>query len=142
MSAFTDRARAELQRAGAFTEEDDFYGGMTGESVMQLVDVFSKQGHSGMSASLVSFLFKELVDGKPLSPLTNDPADWMDEHLLGPGQFQSRRAGSCFSDDGLKTYYNLDERRKWVRKVLPWAIYKQLPHTWKYPHHKLKEVMK
>lgn len=92
----------ELNRAGAFTAEGDFYGGMTGRAVMDLVDVFVEQGHSGMSGSLVADAFHSLVMFKPLGPLTDDPDEWME---VADGLWQSRRQSQAFSKDGGKTYH-------------------------------------
>ena len=43
MSDLTDHARNELKLAGLFDKDSD-YDGMLGDSVMELVKVFSKQG--------------------------------------------------------------------------------------------------
>lgn len=91
----------ELNRAGAFTAEYDFYGGMTGRAVMDLVAVFVEQGHSGMSGSLVADAFHRLVMFEPLGPLTDDPDEWVE---VTDGLWQSRRQSEAFSRDGGKTY--------------------------------------
>ena len=97
----------ELNRVGAFTAYTDFYGGMTGRAVMELVAVFVEQGHSGMSGSLVADTFHRLVMFKPLGPLTDDPDEWME---VNDGLWQSRREPSAFSRDGGLTYYLTDDR--------------------------------
>ena len=117
-STMTDWARNELQLAGLFDKESD-YEGMLGEAVMELMDKFAEQGHSGFSASLVSSIFDRLSHWKPLSELTNDPAEWMEvtDHqeartpgLKGPVKcYQSRRSPDCFSEDGGQTYYSIDD---------------------------------
>lgn len=91
----------ELNRAGAFTAEGDFYGGMTGRAVMDLVDVFVEQGHSGASASIVIDLLRRVLAFEPLGPLTDDPDEWME---VDDGLWQSRRQPRAFSKDGGKTY--------------------------------------
>jgi len=106
-------AQKELELINAFDGKGDFYGGATGKSVMELIECFSKQGHSGMSAPLISSLFVKLADWKPLSHLTFKDDEW---HEVGDGMYQNNRCSSVFKDgkDG-KPYY-LD------------AI------TWKYPN--------
>jgi len=42
-------------------DEDSDYAGMIGESVSELSEVFSKQGHSGGSAVVTVTLFTELM---------------------------------------------------------------------------------
>lgn len=91
----------ELDRAGLFTDDGDFYDGMTGRAVMDLVDVFVEQGHSGMSASIVIDILRRVMAFEPLSPLTDDPAEW--EEVMD-GLWQSRRHARAFSQDGGKTY--------------------------------------
>jgi len=93
MSNLIDHAKKELELIGAFTEEGDFYGGMTGDAVMELIEVFSEQGHSGMSASLVRNLFNKAANYEPLSPLTGEDSEW---HEVGDGVFQNRRCCRVF----------------------------------------------
>lgn len=100
-SNIAQHAWDELHRAGLFTADGDFYGGMTGRAVMDLVAVFVGQGHSGGSASAVAHLFHELVMFRPLGPLTDDPGEWME---VADGLWQSRRRPEAFSRDGGRTY--------------------------------------
>lgn len=114
----TDSNIEELKRAGLFGSDSD-YGGMIGEAVKELLLTFQKQGHSGSSAQITAHLFYKLIKGEPLSPLTNDPSEWMEvtDNIL-----QSRRVsnvfidkdksdkpytldGKAFSDDGGVTYF-------------------------------------
>ena len=97
----------ELNRAGAFTAEGDFYGGMLGRAVLELVEKFADQGHSGMSGALVRDAFYRLVNFDPLGPLTDDPGEWQE---VADGLWQSCRKSDAFSHDGGKTYYTLDDR--------------------------------
>jgi hypothetical protein len=50
-----------LKNQGLFDEDSD-YGGMLGEAVLELVKVFSKQGHSGFSAMLTKEMFYRLLN--------------------------------------------------------------------------------
>lgn len=52
-------AKSYLDEVGAF-DKDANYGGMLGESVMELVETFSGQGHSGNSADLTDTVFHAL----------------------------------------------------------------------------------
>jgi len=105
-------ARKELELAGLFDGDSD-YGGMTGEDVMKLMDTFTGQGHSGMSAALTADIFNRLAGWKPLTPLTNNPAEWTElpegvaiKHM----QYQSTRDPSCFSEDVGKTYWSVNDK--------------------------------
>ena len=111
MSNLEQHAERELRAAGLFDPDSD-YGGMLAESVMRLVRVFASEGHSGMSAAMSLDLFCRLAQWKTLTPITSDPAEWMS---VSDGQahgdlpvWQNRRQSSCFSNDGGKTYYDID----------------------------------
>lgn len=99
-------AREELTRAGLFDPDSD-YDGMLGEAALQIVTVFAQQGHSGMSAAMVTDIVQRLMRFEPLTPLTDDPAEWMhvSNDMAGvPDLWQSRRNPAAFSRDGGKTY--------------------------------------
>lgn len=105
MSNLTQHAEIELKRIGAFDKDGDFYGGMTGDAVMELIKVFSKQGHSGMSANLVRNLFNKVADYKPLSPITCDADEWSKDELDGH-TFQNTRCSAVFKEGiNSKPYY-------------------------------------
>lgn len=122
-SPHVEWAEAELRRAGLFDKDSD-YEGMIGEEVLKLVQTFSEAGHSGYSAMLAAQIFGELSAWKPLTPLTDDPDEWMhiEESMVGNAiTWQSRRNPSAFSSDGGKTYYLLTDRLSWPRKLL-WRV--------------------
>ena len=100
-----DHAQTELQMMGLFEEKGDFYGGMTGKAVMELMEVFAKQGHSGMSAGIVADLFHKLANYKPLQPITGKDEEW---GLLDYGddlKYQNKRESGLFKQaDGRVTY--------------------------------------
>lgn len=50
-----------LKKLGMFDEDSD-YDGMLGRAIEELSLVFSKQGHSGMSAAITTQLFNKLMD--------------------------------------------------------------------------------
>ena len=96
----SNQYKLELRKAGLYDKDSD-YEGMLGQSVEELMDVFLSQEHSGFSAALVSSIFKELVDGKSLTPLSGDDDEWLevteyfenDKKIL---TFQNIRMGSVF----------------------------------------------
>ena len=103
MSNLTEHAKFELTKAGYFDEKKDFYGGMTGNAVLELVEVFAKQGHSGMSAPMVILLFSKVANFEPISPIKCDDDEWAED---SDGTFQNKRLSSVFKDgkDG-RPYY-------------------------------------
>lgn len=118
MSNLEKHAEYELKRAGLFDEDSD-YGGMLGHSTMKLIKYFAEEGHSGMSASMQIALFRKLAAFKPLTPLTNNPDEWMEvSEYAGPeqkGLWQNKRSSDCFSTDGGKTYYSVDDEKREIK---------------------------
>lgn len=105
-------ARRELDLLG-MTEDTNGIDKLGRDGVLELVEVFSRQGHSGSSAAWMISIVERLLRYEPLSPLSNDPDEWMHvaEEMGGqPDLWQSRRDSSAFSNDGGKTYYLLSER--------------------------------
>lgn len=100
-------AKMELEAIGAFSKDDDFYGGMTGNAVLELIELFSKQGHSGMSASLVRNLFNKLADYKPLKPITCEDSEWGDA-IDENNTYQNKRCSSIFKKGKNGKPYYLD----------------------------------
>jgi len=104
-----EHAKTELEIAGLFDETGDFYKGMTGKAVMELIEVFSKQGHSGASAPMVADIFQKLANYKPLGPITGKDEEWVDVSIHNDTKktwYQNKRCSALFKDgkDG-KAYY-------------------------------------
>jgi len=112
MSNLTKHAKRELELAGLFDKDSD-YDGEIGKAVMELVRVFSKQGHSGFSAGMTLSIFNKVASYKTLTPITGNPEEWM---KVDDEMWQSTRCPSVFSKDGLKTWYDLDApKKKWYQ---------------------------
>lgn len=98
-------AQLELEMIGAFSEEGDFYGGMTGKAVMELIEVFSNQGHSGMSAQVVLDLFTKLAKYEQLGALTGKDEEWSQLDYGDDIKYQNKRNSAVFKQaDGTVTY--------------------------------------
>lgn len=112
-------AEFELKKAGLLYKDSD-YDGMIGQAVLELMKVFSKQGHSGFSAGYTLEVFNKVANFKTLTPITSDSDEWVDVAHYGSGGslWQNRRQGSCFSIDAGKTWYDLDdpEKKNWPTK--------------------------
>lgn len=100
----TEFAREELRRAGLFDKDSD-YGGMMGDAVMDLVELFAAQDHSGFSASMAIQLFSLVASHKPLTPLTGDNDEWNE---VGDNTWQNRRCPTVFKT--AEGAYNIDGR--------------------------------
>ena len=98
-------AKRELDLEGLFDRDAD-YGGMVGKAVLELVETFAKQGHSGFSAGMVLELFNKVASFKPLSKLSSDPEEWEDRsEISNAPMWQNMRDPRVFSKDGGETWY-------------------------------------
>ena len=106
MSNLEKYAEKELKIAGLFDKDSD-YNGMLAEAVMELIKVFAKQGHSGVSASMVSNLFNKLSSFKPITPLTFKDDEWVE---VSTNKYQNIRNSAVFKDKDT-LYPHLNDNR-------------------------------
>jgi len=106
-------AKRELELAGMFDKDAD-YNGELAPTILEVVDKFSSYGHSGGSAMISIQILEKLLRWENLTPLTDNPDEWMDISDMQGGKpgWQNRRNSTCFSEDGGKTYYNINEKKK------------------------------
>jgi hypothetical protein len=105
--ALVEHARRELELCGQYAEDPEY-----SESIISAVEAFASYGHSGGSASVAREQLHALLGFKTLSPLTSDPAEWIDQsEISGTPLWQNRRDPAVFSTDGGKTWYSLDEHQ-------------------------------
>lgn len=123
-SSLVAHAQAELEDAGYFDDDSD-YKGKIGPAVMELIKVFAAQGHSGMSAEMVRWLFVDIASFGLLTPLQSpiDDGRFQDrsESTGAPaGSFlQSTRLSAVFSEDGGRTWFDIAKKRsswEWLRR--------------------------
>ena len=109
-----EHAKMELQMVGAFDKESN-YEGEIGKAVMELIDIFSKQGHSGNSAGIVRTIFNKLANYEPLMDITGKDEEWGDVRDFGDGKswYQNKRCSALFKDgiDGKPYYINAIVKR-------------------------------
>ena len=117
-SNLVKHAKFELEFIGVINPMDEGdldYNGMIAKHVLELIETFANQGHSGNSAGLALELFMRLASFRPLTPVTNYPAEWEEitKDVLSPGQiavgeriWQNKRSSSTFSKDGGITWYD------------------------------------
>ena len=104
MSKSAIHARQELDLIGEDPEVIDWY--------CKVIDTFHELGHSGGSFYATLPVLTRLLEQKNLSPLTNNPEEWMDvQHITGTneGLFQNKRNSEAFSHDGGNTFHLLPE---------------------------------
>ena len=131
MSNLIEWAKAELERIG---DQDDEMQQMMNKDILQIVEVFSEQGHTGFSASYALNIINRLLDWKPITALTGDDDEWENIH---EDTYQNKRCsavfkkgkdnstayyidGKVFSDDGGETWYTCRESR--VPVTFPYVV--------------------
>jgi len=109
MSNLLKHAERELKLIGY--DGKDEYNNMAKEAILQLIETFAKQGHSGFSAPYVANMFHKLANYEVLSPLTGNDDEWsdvLDERSSDNTKmlFQNNRDSRVFKDE--KGAYFLD----------------------------------
>lgn len=101
--SLVEHARRELTLFGEDPETID--------AIVSIVQAFADTGPSGGSAPYLIAYLEKLLRFEPLTPLTNDPAEWIDRSDISSYPiWQSARDGRAMSEDGGKTYWLVDER--------------------------------
>lgn len=98
MSNLVNHAKQELKAIGMSSESEGM-DLMMYNSLMEIVEVFSKQGHSGFSASYAISTLSKLLDYEPLAPLTGEDDEWNDvSEAMGEPCWQNKRCSHVFKD--------------------------------------------
>ena len=103
--------------------------------ILDIIKLFSEQGHSGFSAQYSMTMLKRLMDYKPLTPIEDNEEDWTkldyDDDLAYqcsrcPSLFKDKQGrvynveGKVFSDDNGHTWYTCGDSRIYVE--LPYDV--------------------
>ena len=130
MSNLLDYAKDELKRIGMIDSGEPCNDWAT-KAILDLIELFASQDHSGFTAPYVAGKFYRLAMFKPISPLTGEDDEWME---VGTGVFQNKRysavfkdkdgtayniEGKAFTDDGEVWYTSRDSR---VNVTFPYAV--------------------
>lgn len=130
MSNLVDYAKDELKRI-RMIDSGEPYNDWATMSILDLIEMFASQNHSGFSAPYVVNAFSRLAMFKPLSPLTGEDDEWND---IGDGLCQNKRysavfkdkdggayniEGKAFTDDGEVWYTCKDSR---VNVTFPYVV--------------------
>lgn len=104
MSNLVDYAKDELKRIGMI-DSGEPYNDIIAKSILDLIELFDSQGHSGFSAPYAIYVFSRLASFKPLSPLTGEDDEWNE---MKDGSFQNKRYSAVFKDSKDGTAYNIE----------------------------------
>ena len=103
MSNLVDYAKEELKKIGMI-DSGEPYNEEVAKAILDLIELFASQGHSGFTASYTVNAFKRLAMYKPLSPLTGKDNEWNE---IEPGFYQNNRYSAVFKEKDGKVY-NID----------------------------------
>jgi hypothetical protein len=99
-----EHARRELTLCGQYAEDPEY-----SETLIRAVEVFSSYGHSGGSAQVAREQLYALLGYKTLSPITDNPEEWIDRsRITGEPLWQNERDPCIFSLDTGKTWYSVE----------------------------------
>lgn len=103
--SLVNHARRELELIG----EDPAYSA----SLVAAIAAFASFGHSGGSAEVAKEQLRKLLNFENLAPITDNPEDWEDRSKEnGWPLWQNERNSKLFSEDGGKTYWNVNDSKK------------------------------
>ena len=94
--SIVNHAKKELEK---FTgnDGDDNYSSDVKKAVIELIECFENQDHSGFSAGIVLTLFDRLAKFKTLTPLTGEDNEWME---VTDNLYQNKRHPEVFKENG------------------------------------------
>jgi len=104
MSNLVDYAKDELKRIGMI-DSGEPYNDYVAKAILDLIELFDSQDHSGFTAPYTISVFSKLAMFKPLSPLTGEDDEWNE---MKDGSFQNKRYSAVFKDSKDGTAYNIE----------------------------------
>lgn len=106
MNNYEKHAMKEFRAAGWTDEHGKFKDEMQEaicKHVLELLNVFHGEGHSGTTAPYTIDLFEKLAMFKPVAPLTGEDWEWANVSENGGSDggplYQNKRCGHVFKDD-------------------------------------------
>lgn len=103
---------------------------MISKDILQVVEIFSQQGHSGFSANYAINLINKLLRFEPITPLTGADDEWTKLDYDDETKYQNKRCsrvfkdsegkaydieGKIFSDDGGKSWYTSKDSTVYIQ---------------------------
>lgn len=107
MSNLSKHAMMEFRAAGWLDEDGKFKDEMQEaicNHVLELLKVFSDEGHSGSTAPYTVNMFKTLALFEPLVPLTGEDWEWNELGYAYDMKYQNKRCGHVFKGDDGRAY--------------------------------------
>lgn len=109
MSNLINHAKRELEAIGYVVDDIESQpedpNKWIVENILELISVFTKQGHSGMSAPYCINMFEKLARFQPLTPLTGEDNEWNE---VSSGLYQNKRCSNVFKDTKNGKAYDIE----------------------------------
>lgn len=110
-------AKDELAR---ITDDGDEIQEQINDDILEIIEVFQRQGHSGTTGAYTIRLVSRLLGFKPLTPITGEDSEWneitdkLEQNRRVSSVFRKNKDNSTaydidariFSDDGGKTWFS------------------------------------
>ena len=101
MSNLIFHAKNELDAIGMGEDSTEINLSMRNH-LLNMVTEFSKEGHSGFSASYAISLLSKLLNFEPLCPLTGEDSEWVEvAEVSGYPLYHNKREGRVFKEQGV-----------------------------------------
>lgn len=117
MSNYKFHAQQEFRAAGWVDENGKYIDEMQEaicKNVLELLKVFSDEGHSGSSAPYTINVFSKLARFEPIAPLTGEDWEWNEVSDRADGvMYQNNRMGAVFKHGKDGKAYWLDGKVFW-----------------------------
>lgn len=117
MSNYKFHAQQEFRAAGWVDENGKYIDEMQEaicKNVLELLKVFSDEGHSGSSAPYTINVFSKLAKFEPIAPLTGEDWEWNEVSDGADGvMYQNNRMGAVFKHGKDGKAYWLDGKVFW-----------------------------
>lgn len=125
-SNLVKHAKNELKLLGG---EDDEMQQLMDKDILQIVEIFANQGHSGFSASYAISILRRLLAFMPITPLTGEDDEWEEPDVDRYTQ-QNKSYSSVFRnsktnesyDINAVTFYYGDDTSEWNRGGVRYGI--------------------
>jgi hypothetical protein len=102
---YVDFAKQEFKQIKRSDTEDNEMQDLIEGNILELLEVFSKQGHSGSSAPYVVKMFSKLAMFEPISPIEDLEEEWSD---VDGDSYQNKRCSALFKEKETGKCYYLD----------------------------------
>lgn len=107
-----EKAKEELRLMRGENSEPDEMQDLIEKDILEIIETFAKQGHSGFSANYCIPIINRLLKQEPLLPLSGKDDEWLDisESCSGKKVYQNKRLPTIFKDEDRSDgqAYNID----------------------------------